>query len=118
MTAKNKQSNSFAALIADSELKSETIEVGDHSIIVQEMTGRQRFELSEKEQDNRWDTLLWVCSTGIVEPKPADMAELEQIRPEWIVEIANSILRISGLEANAEEEAGNESASVTDIGGS
>jgi len=115
---KNKQSTSFAELVADSELTTEVIQVGGHPVTVREMTGRERFQLSEKADDPRWDVLCWCAFTGMIDGRPDTIEEMDQLKTEFIVLIANAVLRLSGMEADAEEEAGEGSASVTDIGGS
>lgn len=115
---KNKTTDTFAAMLADSELKKKTIQVGGHSVTIIEMTGRQRFELSERADDTRFDTLLWVAFNGIVDPVPPSLEDFEQLRIEWITEIANAVLELSGLATDDEEEAGNGLASVTDTGSS
>lgn len=115
---KNKQSTSFAELIADSELETKTIQVGDHSVVIREMTGRERFSLAEKADDPPWDTMLWVAHTGLVTPKPETPEDLEKIKTSWVAEIANAVLSLSGMDADADDTVENESASVTGIGGS
>jgi len=116
--AKNKQSTSFADLVADSELKQEVIQVGDHSVTIRELTGRERFSLSERAEADRWETMLFVSSIGLVEPAIEQPEDLDQIRTEWVVKIANAILALSGMDTDDEAEAGNESADEIDIGGS
>jgi len=115
---KNKQSTSFAALVADSELITEVVQVGDHPVTVREMTGRERFELSEKADDPRWDVLCWCAFTGMVDPRPETIEEMDELKTEFVVLMANAVLRLSGMEPDEEVEVENESASVTDIGGS
>lgn len=115
---KQKTNSTFAELVADSELETETIQIGDHEVTIRELTGRERYELSTLDDTKRWDTMLWLAHTGLVEPKPETVLEMEQIRTGWIALIANAILKISGMEPDAVDDAENESASVTDIGGS
>ncbi len=117
---KNKQQteSTFADLVADSELETETIQLGDHSVVIRELTGRERFELSTLDDSKRWDTMLWLAHTGLVSPKPETVEEMEKIKTAWVAVIANAILKISGMEPDAVDDAENESASVTDIGGS
>ncbi len=109
---------SFADIVAASEPKTETITIGENEVTIREMSGRERFELSKKAEGDKFDVLLWVAFIGLIEPRPESLDELETIRVEWITDIANAVLKLSGLEPNAEAEAENESASVTDIGGS
>ena len=104
--AKNKQST-LAELVADSEPVRKEIQVGNHSIIITELTGRDRYQLAELGEQNRWDTILWVCSKGIVEPHIGSVEELEFIRPAWLTEIGTEILALSGLQEDALEEAEN-----------
>ena len=115
---KNKQSTSFADLIADSELAQSVISVGDHSVTVREMTGRERFELASKQDEGHWDSMVWLSFTCLVDPRPDSIEEMEKLKTEWVVKMANEVLRISGMEEDAEEDAENESANGIDIGGS
>lgn len=115
--AKNKQST-FADLVADSEPATKQVQIGDHQVTIREMSGRERFELSERADAPRWDTMLWVAFIGLVDPKPESLEAMEELKTDWVIVISNEILSISGLDADADETAENESASVTDIGGS
>lgn len=117
MANKNK-SSTLAQLVADSEPVTKQVSVGDHIIEIRELTGRERFELAEKESDPRWDTMLWLCMKGMTQPTVESTDELEQLRPEWIAEIATAIMGISGVTEEAVEAAGKESENVTAIGGS
>ena len=54
----------------------------------------------------------------MVEPRPDTIEEMDELKTEFIVLMANAVLRLSGMEQDAEVEVENESASVTDIGGS
>ena len=108
----------FDELLADSEFERKTIRVGQHSITIQELSGADRFYLVEHSDDSRWDLLKWVCLRGMVDPKPKDASELDKLKPEWVVKIAEAITNISGMGEDALEDAENESADVTDIGGS
>jgi hypothetical protein len=116
--AKQNKQSTFAALVADSELSTEVIQVGTCSVTIRELTGRERFALSDKADDPRWDTLCWCAFTGMTDPKPETIEEMDSLKPEFVVQIANAVLAISGMAADADDEAENESASVTDIGGS
>lgn len=116
--AKNKQSTSFADLVADSELKEKVVRLGDWSVTVRELTGRERFSLSERKESEAWDTTLFVASTGLVNPKVEKPEDLDAIRTEWVMLIANSILSLSGMDPADSVEAGKESADAIDIGGS
>jgi hypothetical protein len=115
---KNKQSTSFADLVADSELAQQFVQVGDHTVTIQEMTGRQRFELSKRADDDRWDTMLWLASISLIDPAPDSIDALEKIKPAWVIKIATAAMALSGMETDAIDEAKNESAVVTDTGGS
>ena len=110
----------FASIIADSEPRTVEVELGDNNtILVRELSGRERFDAGQKAEDkNQWDTMLWMCDIGIVEPRPKDVAELEKIKPEWIKDIAAAIMELSGMTITEEEDAEKESAAVIDIGGS
>lgn len=115
--AKNKQST-FAALIADSQPVRKAVKVGKHTVTIQELDGRARFELGEREETSRWDTMLWMCMAGIVKPKPKALDDLEKIKPEWIVKIATQIMKLSGIDEEQVDDAKNESGTVSDTGGS
>ncbi|TFG84039.1 MAG: hypothetical protein E4G74_00160 [Erysipelotrichales bacterium] len=105
----SKKIASLADLIADSGLSRKTIQIGDHSVVVQELTGRQRFELSSRAESDRWETMLWIAFIGLVEPKFETIEVLEQsTKPGWVVKIANEILAISGMDADSSDEAENE----------
>jgi len=106
--AKNNKQSTFAELIADSELITEEVQIGNHSVTIRELSGRQRFELSEKVDDSRWETLLWVCMIGLIDPAPESITDLEPLKAEWVVKIANAVLSLSGLEGEAIETAGEE----------
>lgn len=109
----------FDQLIADSQPVQKNIVVGGrHHILVQELSGADRFELAERTDDKRWDLLVWVCMQGMIEPKPNKPSYLDKLKPEWVVEIATSITDISGISSESLEEAGEESATGTDTGGS
>lgn len=117
--AKNK-TQSFADLIADSHPIQREVDCGGHIVVIQELSGRKRFELAERANDDKWDTMLWVCMAAIVDPVPTDVVALELVKPEWIIKIASEAMVLSGItETEAEvEEAENGSAGVSDIGGS
>ncbi len=118
---KQTKQETFADLIADSQPITDVVEVGDHSVLIQELSGRERFELGaieESETFTRWDTMLWVCLRSIVDPKPADIEELERLNPKWIVLIASAAMKLSGISVEEEQNAENESAAVSEIGGS
>lgn len=117
--AKNK-AESFADLIADSHPVQREVECGDHIIVIQELSGRARFELAERAEADRWDTMLWVCMQAIVDPKPADVIALEMLKPEWIIKIGNEAMQLSGITEDEVDvaKAENGSAGVSDIGGS
>lgn len=109
----------FASIIADSKPQTMEVDLGDNSVLVRELSGRERFEAGQKAEDaNQWEVMLWMCDLGIVEPRPKDIDELERIKPEWIKDIAAAIMHLSGMTITAEEDAEKESAAVTDIGGS
>lgn len=115
--AKNKQST-FADLVADSEPTTNVVQVGDHAVTIREMSGRERFELSNRADDPRWDTLIWCAFTGLVDPRPETIEEMEGLKTDWVVKIANEVLALSGMAPDDDAAAENGSASVTDIGGS
>ena len=116
--AKQTNKSKFADLLADSELEQSTINIGDHSVIIRELTGRERFELGERPMDQRWDTLLWCAYTGLVDPKPETIEEMDGLKTDWVITISNAVLALSGLEADAEDAAENELAVGIGIGGS
>ncbi len=114
-----KKVQTFASIIADSEPRTMEVDLGDNTILVRELTGRERFEAGQKAEDaNQWDVMLWMCDLGIVEPRPKDVAELEKIKPEWVKDIAAAIMHLSGMTITEEADAEKESAAVIDIGGS
>lgn len=114
--AKNKQST-FADLVADSAPETETVDLGGHSVTIQAMSGRDRFEIAEKEEKlSRWDLMLWICVEGVIEPKIESVEDAEKLKPEWIVKIATSLMKLSGIQSD-EEEAKNESPGGNGSGG-
>lgn len=116
--AKEKQpAVSIHDLIADSAPETKVIEVGGHNVKIQELSGRDRFALASKAEENQWDVLLWVASLGLIEPSFQSVEELEQLKPEWIVVIANAVLELSGVSEDAVADAENESGDVIGIGG-
>ncbi len=114
----NKKPATFDQLIADSQPETKEVEVGGHIVIVQELSGKDRFEMAEMSDVSRWDLLTWVCMRGMIKPKPDKETYLEKMRPEWIVKIATAITSISGVTEEAIEEAGEGSADGSDTGGS
>lgn len=115
--AKNKQSTTFADLIADSPPTQDVVDLGSHSVLIQELSGRDRFELGTKEDDPRWEVMLWMCMKTMIDPKPVSEDELEKINPKWVVKIATAAMKLSGIDMDDEEEAGNESADGNESGG-
>jgi len=114
-----KKPPTFAAIIAESEPEQAEVKLGKNSVWVRELSGRERFEAGEKaEEINSWELMLWVCDTGIVSPRPGSVEELEQIKPEWVKEIAAQIMKLSGMTFEEKDDAEKESAEVIDIGGS
>ena len=119
--SKQSKQETFADLIADSQPTQDVVEFGGHSVLIQELSGRERFELGaieESETFTRWDTMLWVSFRSIVDPKPTDIEELERLNPKWIVQIASAAMKLSGISVEDELNAENESAGVSEIGGS
>lgn len=115
--AKNKQST-LAELVADSAPEISTVELGEHSVKIQALTGRDRFEIAVQEEKlSRWDLMLWICLQGMVDPPVVSVEDVEQIKPEWIVKIATALMKLSGI-ATDEEEAKNVSPGANDSGGS
>jgi hypothetical protein len=109
---------SFADLIADSELETKPVSIGDHVATVRELSGRERFDLSKRTDDDRWDTMLWIVATAMIDPAPSSADDVELLKTKWVVKLANAILELSGMATDAVDEAENESASVIGIGGS
>jgi len=109
----------FASIIADSKPETMEVDLGDNTVIVRELSGRERFDAGTKAEDaNQWDVMLWMCDLGIVEPRPKSIEELETIKPEWIQKIAAAIMLLSGMSMTTEDDAEKGSAEVIDIGGS
>ena len=115
---KQTKRTTFADLVADSEPQTTEVQIGDHKVTIREMTGRERFELSDLPDGSKWDTLTYVAFTGLVDPRPETIEEMDGLKTEWVVSVANAVLNISGMSNDADEEAENESASVIEIGGS
>lgn len=114
-----KKPPSFAALIAESEPDQIDVKLGNTTVWVRELSGRERFEAGEKAEDiNSWELMLWVCEKGIVSPRPGSVDELEQIKPEWVKEISLAIMSLSGMTFESKDDAEKGLAEVTDIGGS
>ncbi len=114
-----KETPTFGDFVADSEPAQLAVELGDKTMLVRELTGRERFEAGEKADElNTWDLMLWMCNLGIVSPRPRDLAELEKIKPVWIKKLADAIMKISGMRLQDVEDAEKELAAVIDIGGS
>jgi len=114
-----KKVQTFAAIVADSEPATMEVDLGGNTILVRELSGRERFDAGQKAEDaNQWDVMLWMCDLGIVEPRPKSIDELEKIKPEWEKDIAAAIMHLSGMTMVTEDDAEKESAAVIDIGGS
>ncbi len=114
-----KKVQTFASIVADSKPETMEVDLGDNTILVRELSGRERFEAGQKADDgNQWDVMLWMCDLGIVEPRPKSIDELEKIKPEWVKKIAAAIMHLSGMTIEEEEDAEKESAAVIGIGGS
>lgn len=114
-----KKPATFSAMIAESEPDQISVKLGKTTVWVRELSGAERFEAGEKaEQINSWQLMVWVCDTGIVSPRPGSAEELEQIKPEWVKEIAAAIMKLSGMTFEERTDAEKESAEVIDIGGS
>jgi hypothetical protein len=117
--ADTKKLQTFADIIADSEPATMEVELGDNVILVRELSGRERFDASEKATEaDQWGVMLWMCDLGIVEPRPKDISDLEKIKPEWVQQIAAAIMQLSGMSVGEVDDAEKESAAVIDIGGS
>ena len=114
----NKKHATFDQLIADSKPETREVDCDGHTILVQALSGKERFELATLTEMDRWQLLVWVCMRGMIDPKPNKESYLDKLKPEWVVKIATSITDLSGIGGEALEEAGEESANVTDIGGS
>jgi len=114
-----KKVQTFASIIADSDPETMEVDLGDNTVLVRELSGRERFDAGQKaNESNQWDVMLWMCDLGIVEPRPKSIEELEQIKPEWIQKIAAAIMKLSGMSMTETDDAEKESAAVIDIGGS
>jgi len=109
----------FGDLIADSAPEQIEVQLGDHSVWVRELSGRERWDAGMKADEvNQWEVMLWMCEIGIVSPRPASVDDLEKIKPEWVKAIASAIMKLSGMTLEVAEDAEKELAEVTDIGGS
>jgi len=118
-TKNENKPTSFASLIAESVPEQIEVKLGDGSMWVRELSGRERWDAAAKAEDaNQWDVMLWLCDKGIVSPRPASIEELEKIKPLWIKEIAAAIMQLSGMTMETTDDAEKESAAVIDIGGS
>ena len=115
--AKNKTAT-FDELVAASTPTRKTISVGKFSIVVQELSGADRFELAARADENRWDLMRWVCLRGMVEPAVQDLDDLDKLKPEWVLEIATAITDLSGVSEESATDAEKGSAAVSVIGGS
>jgi hypothetical protein len=109
----------FNDLIAESVPEQMEVKLGSSSVWVRELSGRERWDASMKAgEENQWDVMLWMCDIGIVSPRPASIDDLEKIKPEWVKEIAQAIMQLSGMSIDEVEDAEKESAEVIGIGGS
>lgn len=116
-----KKVQTFSALIADSEPETIEVDLGENTVLVRELSGRERFDAgatAESDDKDHWDLMLMLCDIGIVEPRPKSIEELEKIKPEWVQLIAQAIMQLSGMSIKDEDDAEKESAAVIDIGGS
>lgn len=104
--------------MADSKPAEKQVKVGRHIVTVRELSGADRFALAERDDSDRWAVMKWVVMRGLVEPKPETEDELDKLKPEWVVEIGQAIMSLSGVTEDDLEEAEKESANVIGIGGS
>lgn len=118
-TKNRNKPTTFADLVAESVPEQREVTLGESTMWVRELSGRERWDAAEKATDsNQWDVMLWLCDTGIVSPRPGSIEELEKIKPLWIKKIAAAIMELSGMTMETTDDAEKESAAVIDIGGS
>lgn len=104
-----KKTASLAQLQVASEPRTRDVELADGlSVTVRELSGRERFELVDKADDNRWDVMLWIASLALVDPL-LSVEELDKLRPEFVKAIADAVMELSGVYEGAEDDAGKES---------
>lgn len=100
--------SSFNELLAASVPQTETVEIdGGFRVVVRELSGRERFIVTG-DYETEFERVLAMVDMGLVDPVSPGVDELARLRPEWVMQIARVIDRLSGMDAAAEEESEND----------
>lgn len=109
----------FNDLVKAYEVKTETVDLDKgHDVVVRELSGSERFEFSKFADAQEWETYRWLAFKGLLEPKPSTIDDLDLINPEWVVKIAGTVMKLSGITAESEEDAEKKSGESTGTGSS
>ena len=104
-------------LIAASAPNIKQVELTENFVVtVRELSGKERFAAAQMADDDRWSVMRWLAFTGMVDPLPDNIDQMDALRPEWVVSMAKAVMGISGMTLESADEMENESANVTDIG--
>ncbi len=97
---------SFELLAEAGKLPEKVIELdeGVH-VKVRALSGSERFQFSQLDQEDRWGVVLHLARIGLVEPSLADEDDLDRLQPEWIKEIAEAVMNLSGIDEESADEA-------------
>lgn len=103
--------STFDALKKASEPATKMVELEDGPavlrVVVRELNGRERFAMTG-EFETDYERMLHMAHIGMVEPASPGIDELNELRPEWVMQIAMGIAELSGIHADAEEESEND----------
>jgi hypothetical protein len=112
----NTQGLTWHQAITDYVPETDTVECGNLTFTVRELSGSERFEAQKRADGDQWILLCWLAFTGLTSPTPPDLAAMNLINPEYVSKIAKTVMALSGMAESSRSEAENESAEVVDIG--
>lgn len=81
------------------------------AVRIRELSGRERFDLAEMSERNRWEVMVWMAHRGLVVPE-ITVEQMDEMQPTLVQEIAEAVMDMSGISESAQEQSGNESATV------
>ena len=99
-------------IIGASRLRERTIDLSNGlTVRIRELSGRDRFELAEQSEANRWDVMVWMAQRGLVVPE-LTIEQIDGMQPLVVHEIAEAVMDMSGVSETAQEQAGKSSGTV------